>query len=123
MRYVYYLGHDDQKVVNQLYRLNANRLVLQPNSIEVTEAEYLNVNANMMDTEFYFDSKDALKSRPRNVPYQELRRRDYPETSEQLDALWKAVDALSKGTPIPPDAQTVLNDIQDVKTRFPKRNG
>ncbi len=53
---------------------------------------------------------------------------EYPAKGEQLDALWKIVDAILPHLPaaaldaIPRDGLAVLEQVGDVKSRFPKRN-
>lgn len=60
-------------------------------------------------------------------PVQTLRRGEYPEIGEQLDAIWKMLDAIMPHLPaaaldaIPGDALAVLQQVEDVKFRFPKR--
>jgi len=50
--------------------------------------------------------------------YAEARREAYPPLGDQLDALWKALDA--SGQALPPEAQQVLDYVKSVKRRFPK---
>lgn len=54
------------------------------------------------------------------VTVDEARRREYPGTGEQLDALWKLVDALLAQSPPPADAMAVRDAVRDVKARHPK---
>lgn len=51
----------------------------------------------------------------------ELRRTSYPDHGEQIGALMKAVNALLTGAPVPPDALAVIERVEAVKTRYPKR--
>lgn len=44
----------------------------------------------------------------------------YPDTGEQLDALWKIVDALINRQPLPAEALAVRDAIATVKARYPK---
>ena len=49
-----------------------------------------------------------------------LRARAYPETGEQIDAIWKILNALIDGKPAPTDALKVRDAVQAVKDKFPK---
>ncbi len=57
------------------------------------------------------------------VAYKELRKREYPDVGEQMDALWKRAEsaglvadpAAAEGTP-----EKMLADINAVKTKHPK---
>lgn len=44
----------------------------------------------------------------------------YPDTGEQLDALWKIVDALINRQPQPAAALAVRDQIAQIKARYPK---
>lgn len=44
----------------------------------------------------------------------------YPDTGEQLDALWKIVDALINRQPLPAEALAVRDQIAQIKARYPK---
>lgn len=44
----------------------------------------------------------------------------YPDTGEQLDALWKIVDALINRQPLPAEALAVRDEIAQIKARYPK---
>lgn len=52
--------------------------------------------------------------------YRVQRARAYPKIGDQLDALWKAVDALAAGQPVPADATAVKAAIASVKAAHPK---
>lgn len=54
--------------------------------------------------------------------YRASRRRSYPDLLEQIGALIKAVQALKNGEPIPEDAQAVLDQVDEVKSRYPKKS-
>lgn len=51
--------------------------------------------------------------------YAEARRTEYPEVGEQLDVLWKAIEALGKNK-LPSEANAMLSRVQAVKTKYPK---
>ncbi len=51
-----------------------------------------------------------------------LRRKHYPEPVEQVGALVKAVRALMDGKPVPADALVVIEQVEGVKRRYPKKN-
>lgn len=44
----------------------------------------------------------------------------YPDIGDQLDALWKLVDALIDRKPLPADALAVRAAVSAVKARYPK---
>lgn len=48
--------------------------------------------------------------------YRTLRAQEYPDVGEQLDALWKEMQAL----PRTEEAEAMLQRIQDVKKKYPK---
>ena len=50
-------------------------------------------------------------------PYDSRRADEYPPIQDQLDAIWKA---LAKLQTLPPDTQSMLNEIQAVKDKYPK---
>jgi len=50
--------------------------------------------------------------------YLEERRKSYPSIGDQLDTIWKFI---SKMNNLPVDVKLMLDDIDDVKRRFPKR--
>lgn len=52
----------------------------------------------------------------------DVRGRNYPEVGEQLDAMWKIINALVAGQVIPEDAKSVQQAILNVKTSIPKRS-
>jgi ABC-type Fe3+-citrate transport system substrate-binding protein len=52
--------------------------------------------------------------------YRKLRAREYPSVGDQLDALWKTVQALQDGKSIPDDAAEVLSRIRSIKAGAPK---
>lgn len=51
-----------------------------------------------------------------------LRAKAYPQPGEQLDALWKIVNALIEGQEIPADALAVRDAVAQVKNKFRKRS-
>jgi len=55
--------------------------------------------------------------------YQERRRHEYPGIEDQLDAIWKALDTLHSNGQNLDEAQTILNQIKAIKTKYPKRAG
>jgi hypothetical protein len=48
----------------------------------------------------------------------DLRASTYPSIGDQLDAIWKVLEAAS--VPLPPEAAEMLKRIKAVKARFPK---
>lgn len=55
--------------------------------------------------------------------YAARRRAEYPSIADQLDALWKLIDATTGAANIPADSATVLNAIKAVKQKYPKGKG
>ena len=49
--------------------------------------------------------------------YRMLRQREYPEVGEQLDVLWREMQAL----PLTQEADAMLKRIQAVKAKYPKQ--
>lgn len=103
--------------VVQIMRMNRNRYTPQRNAVEITEAQFLQLNLEMQDKEFNVASDGTLTERPRNIPYDQRRKRDYPEIGEQLDAIWKHI-----GPVVQPgsDAHRVFQKITKVKGDYPK---
>lgn len=52
--------------------------------------------------------------------YVERRAKEYPSIGDQLDAIWKLVAGLPKRD-VPPETQQMLNRIDGVKQRLPKK--
>lgn len=50
-------------------------------------------------------------------PYETRRRAEYPPIEEQLDAIWKALEAIPN---LPPDTAAMLDRIRRIKQDFPK---
>lgn len=49
------------------------------------------------------------------------RRGDYPDTGEQLDAIWKILSELVDRKKVDPEALSVLDSVFGVKSKFPKK--
>ena len=49
-----------------------------------------------------------------------MREKAYPAIGDQLDALWKIVEALIKGEDAPADALKVRDAVQAVKAKYRK---
>lgn len=49
-----------------------------------------------------------------------LRMGDYPSAGDQLDEMWRAIEALAAGEPLPASATEMIDKIRAVKARFPK---
>lgn len=53
--------------------------------------------------------------------YAAKRRAEYPQVGDQLDQVWKVIEALkSRGTQLPAEADAMLGSIQATKARYPK---
>jgi hypothetical protein len=54
--------------------------------------------------------------------YAEARRKFYPEVPDQLDAIWKAIEAIGAqaGVDFPQDVTDQLEKIRNVKAKCPK---
>ena len=67
--------------------------LLPAGSVQITDAE-----------------AEALRPKPPELTYRELRANEYPPIGDQLDALWKGGDA----------AAEMLTKVQAVKAKYPK---
>lgn len=59
--------------------------------------------------------------RPKSAPdptYQDLRRMEYPGIGDQLDAIWKSIEASS--LPLSSEADAMLSRIKAIKLAHPK---
>lgn len=52
--------------------------------------------------------------------YKELRKENYPDIGEQLDAIYKLTEALQETLKLPPEVQSWLSDLRAVKASYPK---
>jgi hypothetical protein len=52
--------------------------------------------------------------------YARARQAEYPPDGEQIDALWKGLEALAKGAPLPEEAAVILEARAEIKKRHPK---
>lgn len=68
--------------------------------------------------DFYGDSTLKLKHDPDPGP---LRAAAYPSEGDQLDALWKIVQALLSKEPPPTEALAVCSQVLAVKNKYQKR--
>lgn len=57
-----------------------------------------------------------------NPDHRPLRAAAYPSVGDQLDALWKIVEALTTHTAPPPDALAVYAQVQSVKAKYRNRS-
>jgi hypothetical protein len=55
--------------------------------------------------------------------YRVARAAGYPPVTDQIDALWKAVQALNAGEPLPPEVTETMNAIRRTKETIPKPRG
>lgn len=62
----------------------------------------------------------AVDQAPIEFDYREQRATAFPAVGEQLDALRKIVEALMRGEQPPAEALAVLDQVKQVKQRFPK---
>jgi hypothetical protein len=53
--------------------------------------------------------------------YAKLRREAYPDVGDQLEAIWIAISAVARE--LPPEVLDMLDRIQRVKDKFPKKQG
>ncbi|NSX14946.1 hypothetical protein HTY52_12760 [Cupriavidus taiwanensis] len=60
-----------------------------------------------------------ITHRPDHAP---LRRAEYPNIGDQLDAVWKALGALPASA-LPPETRAMLEQVQAVKARYPVSEG
>jgi len=52
--------------------------------------------------------------------YRARRRDAFPSVGEQLDEIWRVIDAISNGGAVPRGAIDMLNQIKATKARIPK---
>lgn len=55
--------------------------------------------------------------------YQADRAEEYPPLGDQLDAIWKIVQAINAGDSMPADALAVMAAVQAIKDKYPKPEG
>lgn len=51
-----------------------------------------------------------------------LRAAAYDHYGDQMDAMWKAIDAITQGRPVPQESIEAMNRWKAVKARYPKRS-
>ena len=49
--------------------------------------------------------------------YREARKAEYPDIGDQLDAIWKTLSILQG---LPPDAKSMLVQVSEIKSKYPK---
>lgn len=54
------------------------------------------------------------------APYTDARRAQYPTVGDQLDELWRAIEALAAGQPLPASVTDMQATIAAVKSRHLK---
>lgn len=52
--------------------------------------------------------------------YRERRAEEFPPIGDQLDSMWKAIDAIAQKKPVPQEALDMIAAISDIKARNPK---
>lgn len=56
-----------------------------------------------------------------DLPYEEVRRREYPALGDQLDAIWKELNYRRlSGESLVAEADAMLNKVLAVKAKYPK---
>ena len=74
----------------------------------------------MADARRNFHGDAALTKIVHNPDPGPLRQAAYPSTGDQLDAMWKIVEAMLAGQSPPADALQVSDAVKAVKTKFRK---
>ena len=58
---------------------------------------------------------------PAEVPVEIQRSQAYPTIGDQLGVIVEALRALKEGKPLPPEVTKLIDDVDAVKQRFPKK--
>lgn len=67
------------------------------------------------------DFRDEINAYWNNLPYTELRKNEYPELGEQLDAILKGFNQMRlNGESLPDDLDNIINQWLAVKAKYPK---
>lgn len=111
---------DSNNMVIGVKQIKARVITPQPDAIPITARQYERYQSRNHDEQIQYQNGSFVVQQ-RDIPYQEQRKDSYPDVGEQLDALFKAVDALARGNPIPADSRKVFRNIQRIKDDFPKR--
>lgn len=53
-------------------------------------------------------------------PYEVARKKAYPDVKDQLDAIWKFIEAAKGKVELPDEVEAMATKIRYVKVRFPK---
>lgn len=64
--------------------------------------------------------REEAMEKAADASYALRRRLEMPPTGDQLDALWKGLEALSKGQPLPAETAAMMDGIATVKVRHKK---
>ena len=56
-----------------------------------------------------------------DADYATARRAAYPDIGDQLDAMFKIIEAIRRSEPLPADALEVLDKVRAVKAVYPKQ--
>lgn len=103
----------------QYIKLNKNNVVVQKQPYK--SRGFIETDKNPVCGQI-MQPDGSFKSPPKEpVPYDVLRRSDYPTIGDQLDALWKVINQMRlDGLNIPQDADDLLGQILAVKKKYPK---
>jgi hypothetical protein len=55
--------------------------------------------------------------------YKDKRAREFPQIGDQLQEIWQAISALAAGEEIPDTAKAMIEDMADVRRKYPKTGG
>lgn len=70
------------------------------------------------------EDRTAMEAERAAVAYRHARRREYPPIGDQLDVLWRQLEAeRAAGRALDPAADAMLDQVQAVKARHPKPGG
>lgn len=64
--------------------------------------------------------REEAMERAAGASYALRRRLEMPAAGDQLDALWKGLEALAKGQPLPAETTAMMTNIAAVKAKHKK---
>lgn len=114
-----YIPHDIEDLTEYLSKVIESVEV----EIEQKENEWTNLNPKIRYVEQFNTETNQIEQveqpilkeeivKPNLEDYISLRRKEYPDITEQLDAIWKGIDS--------EEFNTMLRKIEDVKKKYPK---
>lgn len=119
----YFARLDADHQVTQTTRVSAKRIAAQKSSVEITKAQHELISSSP-DLTFTIAVDGSISSAPKVKEAWRSRKENYPDIGDQLDAIWKAIDAIATSAhiPLPKEARDALAAIDRVKKDFPQEN-